>query len=390
MKGLLLNIIFVSSQGLRRIISMMLGAHAPRPRGFTREGAQHGYPFIQNTYDLLREFGYLQIQATKADNAGRGTTTDPQEAAEASRPFTRSSVPERRRGGTEGRGPSERSARGAAAALRHARPGQNGPRGSLPAAHPAAEAAEPLVGQWELLPPLQDVLEEVAGQTAAALPAHGARERHPPQRTRHPQLASPSPRRGHPGPGRSRLLLGAERAPPRGITGATGRLPGQLPAPRPPCPVRAAALSAGSVGGGAAACSGPGRRLRSLAEAPPALSSPRGERDPPRSRTARAPSPAEGAGQRAHGRQAATPGSDRSCHGPPREGARWRGHPLRQGISRSPGMVWVRRNHPVLSSPPWEAALGTPAWLMLLKAASSLALSSSRAGASMTSLSNPC
>ncbi|XP_053908137.1 translation initiation factor IF-2-like [Cuculus canorus] len=359
---------------------------------------------------------------------GRGTTTDPQEAAEASRPFTRSSVPKRRRGGTEGRGPSERSARGAAAALRHARPGQNGPRGSLPAAHPAAEAAEPLVGQRELLPPLQDALEEVAGEAAAALPAHGARERHPPRRTRRPRLASASPRRGHPGPGRSRLLLGAgrapplERAPPRGITGAAGR----LPAPRPPCPVRAAALPAGSAGGGAAPCSGPGpgRRLRSPAEAPPALSSPRRVRQQ-RGRRLPRREPGSGAGARCTRPAGGAPGlgpqlpwapaggrAGRERAGAPRgtPGAvvlRHRGalggvggrdsisrgaarRPLPQGLSRSPGMVRVRRNHPVLTSPAWEAASGTPAWLTLLKAASSLALSSSRAGASMPSLSNPC
>ncbi|XP_053911576.1 epoxide hydrolase 1-like [Cuculus canorus] len=76
MKGLLLNIIFVSSQGLRRIISVMLGAHVPWPGGLTREDAQHRYPFIQNIYDLLREFGYLQIQATKADTAGNEPSLD--------------------------------------------------------------------------------------------------------------------------------------------------------------------------------------------------------------------------------------------------------------------------------------------------------------------------
>lgn len=41
-----------------------------------------------------------------------------------------------------------------------------------------AEVGELLVGQRELVPLVQDVLQELAGETVAAAPAHGSRERH--------------------------------------------------------------------------------------------------------------------------------------------------------------------------------------------------------------------
>lgn len=71
MKGLHLNLVFISRQGLRRMISVMLGAYVPWLVGLTREDIQRMYPFIQkNIYELLRESGYLHIQATKPDTAG--------------------------------------------------------------------------------------------------------------------------------------------------------------------------------------------------------------------------------------------------------------------------------------------------------------------------------
>lgn len=50
---------------------MMLGAYVPWLIGLTGEDVRRTYPFIQkNIYELLRESGYLHIQATKPDTAG--------------------------------------------------------------------------------------------------------------------------------------------------------------------------------------------------------------------------------------------------------------------------------------------------------------------------------
>lgn len=43
---------------------------------------------------------------------------------------------------------------------------------------PPAEVRELLVGQRELVPLVQDVLQEFAGEAVAAAPAHSSRERH--------------------------------------------------------------------------------------------------------------------------------------------------------------------------------------------------------------------
>ncbi|KAM9383193.1 epoxide hydrolase 1-like [Phaethornis superciliosus] len=77
-KGLHLNVVFIGKQGLRRMISVMLGAYVPWLVGFTREDVRRMYPFIQkNFHELLRESGYLHIQATKPDTAGCGLNDSP-------------------------------------------------------------------------------------------------------------------------------------------------------------------------------------------------------------------------------------------------------------------------------------------------------------------------
>ncbi|XP_069708661.1 epoxide hydrolase 1-like isoform X1 [Phaenicophaeus curvirostris] len=77
-KGLHLNLIFIGRLGLRRIISVMLGAYIPWLVGLTREDVRRVYPFIQkNIYNLLQESGYLHIQATKPDTAGCGLNDSP-------------------------------------------------------------------------------------------------------------------------------------------------------------------------------------------------------------------------------------------------------------------------------------------------------------------------
>ncbi|NXS08846.1 HYEP hydrolase, partial [Neodrepanis coruscans] len=77
-KGLHLNLVFVGKQGWRRLISIMLGAYVPWLVGLSREDARRIYPFMQkNVYDLIRESGYLHIQATKPDTAGCGLNDSP-------------------------------------------------------------------------------------------------------------------------------------------------------------------------------------------------------------------------------------------------------------------------------------------------------------------------
>uniref|UniRef100_A0A8C3CK99 Epoxide hydrolase n=1 Tax=Cairina moschata TaxID=8855 RepID=A0A8C3CK99_CAIMO len=60
------------------LIQVMLGAYVPWLVGFTREDVRRMYPFMQkNVYDILRETGYLHIQATKPDTAGCGLNDSP-------------------------------------------------------------------------------------------------------------------------------------------------------------------------------------------------------------------------------------------------------------------------------------------------------------------------
>ncbi|NWU99308.1 HYEP hydrolase, partial [Upupa epops] len=72
------NLVFIAVRGLGKIISVILGAYVPWLVGFSREGAQHMHPFIQkNFYELLQESGYLHLQATKPDTAGRALNDPP-------------------------------------------------------------------------------------------------------------------------------------------------------------------------------------------------------------------------------------------------------------------------------------------------------------------------
>ncbi|KFU84731.1 Epoxide hydrolase 1, partial [Chaetura pelagica] len=77
-KGLHLNLVFDVKLGLRRMISVMLGAYVPWLVGLSREDVRRMYPFVQkNFYYLLQESGYLHIQATKPDTAGCGLNDSP-------------------------------------------------------------------------------------------------------------------------------------------------------------------------------------------------------------------------------------------------------------------------------------------------------------------------
>ncbi|KAM9195650.1 epoxide hydrolase 1-like [Mergus octosetaceus] len=77
-KGVHVNLVFITIRGFKKLIQVMLGAYVPWLVGFTREDARRMYPFMQkNVYDILRETGYLHIQATKPDTAGCGLNDSP-------------------------------------------------------------------------------------------------------------------------------------------------------------------------------------------------------------------------------------------------------------------------------------------------------------------------
>lgn len=74
-KGLHLNLVFISSSGLGRLVSLILGAYVPWLVGLTREDSRRLFPYLEKSvYEILRESGYLHIQATKPDTAGNTST----------------------------------------------------------------------------------------------------------------------------------------------------------------------------------------------------------------------------------------------------------------------------------------------------------------------------
>lgn len=53
------------------MLSLIVGRYLPFLVGFTREDVRRLYPYMQkNVYEILKESGYLHIQATKPDTAG--------------------------------------------------------------------------------------------------------------------------------------------------------------------------------------------------------------------------------------------------------------------------------------------------------------------------------
>ncbi|XP_041644706.1 epoxide hydrolase 1-like [Cheilinus undulatus] len=76
-KGLHLNMI-VSSRGPKMLLSLLIGPYLPFLVGFSREDVRRLFPYFEkNVYELLRESGYLHIQATKPDTAGCGVNDSP-------------------------------------------------------------------------------------------------------------------------------------------------------------------------------------------------------------------------------------------------------------------------------------------------------------------------
>ncbi|XP_060100495.1 epoxide hydrolase 1-like [Heteronotia binoei] len=77
-KGLHLNMIFLPRIGWSGLVSLLLGAYVPWLVGLTREDSRRLFPYFKkHIYDLLRESGYLHIQATKPDTAGCGLNNSP-------------------------------------------------------------------------------------------------------------------------------------------------------------------------------------------------------------------------------------------------------------------------------------------------------------------------
>jgi hypothetical protein len=95
-KGLHLNMSFIS----RNIYSLtpLLGQRFGRFLGYTEKDLELLYPFKEKVfYNIMRESGYLHIQATKPDTVGkhtgavepRGNLTAPERTAYSKKPLTR-------------------------------------------------------------------------------------------------------------------------------------------------------------------------------------------------------------------------------------------------------------------------------------------------------------
>nr|ACQ91144.1 microsomal epoxide hydrolase [Mugil cephalus] len=76
-KGLHLNM-FLSRRGFKMLLSLMIGPYLPFLVGFSREDVRRLFPYFEkNVWSMLRESGYLHIQATKPDTAGCGVNNSP-------------------------------------------------------------------------------------------------------------------------------------------------------------------------------------------------------------------------------------------------------------------------------------------------------------------------
>lgn len=69
-KGLHVNMI-ITNRNFKTLISLILGPYLPSLVGFTREDVRRLFPFFEkNVWQMLRESGYMHIQATKPDTVG--------------------------------------------------------------------------------------------------------------------------------------------------------------------------------------------------------------------------------------------------------------------------------------------------------------------------------
>ncbi|XP_066451342.1 epoxide hydrolase 1-like [Eleutherodactylus coqui] len=77
-KGLHLNMVLIRNRGLKVLLCMLLGRHLPWLVGFTREDVKRYFPYFEKSwYAVMRESGYLHIQATKPDTVGSALNDSP-------------------------------------------------------------------------------------------------------------------------------------------------------------------------------------------------------------------------------------------------------------------------------------------------------------------------
>ncbi|KAM5163809.1 epoxide hydrolase 1-like [Mantella aurantiaca] len=77
-KGLHLNMIFISKGWFKILTSLLFGRYLPWLVGMTREDVKRIYPYFEkNVYTLLRESGALHIQGTKPDTIGSALNDSP-------------------------------------------------------------------------------------------------------------------------------------------------------------------------------------------------------------------------------------------------------------------------------------------------------------------------
>ncbi|XP_040286492.1 epoxide hydrolase 1 [Bufo bufo] len=77
-KGLHLNMVFLSSGSLTVVLSIFLGRWFPGLFGFDQEDLRRMFPFVKKFfYHPMKESGYMHIQATKPDTAGCGLNSSP-------------------------------------------------------------------------------------------------------------------------------------------------------------------------------------------------------------------------------------------------------------------------------------------------------------------------
>ncbi|XP_067884350.1 epoxide hydrolase 1-like [Heterodontus francisci] len=77
-KGIHLNFFPVTRMGIRILPSLLLGQYLPSLVGFTQTDIERIYPFFKkNVYDMLRESGYMHIQASKPDTPGCALNDSP-------------------------------------------------------------------------------------------------------------------------------------------------------------------------------------------------------------------------------------------------------------------------------------------------------------------------
>lgn len=61
----------MSNRGFKVLLSLIIGPYLPFLVGLSREDVRRMFPFMEkNVWNILKESGYMHIQATKPDTAG--------------------------------------------------------------------------------------------------------------------------------------------------------------------------------------------------------------------------------------------------------------------------------------------------------------------------------